>query len=93
MKQTLKAFILYRQYEWEDEPKYCIAGMDYSTSDPAYALVGQMDVEAEIPDNFDPRPQQVAALRSKKKEVQAELHEKIVQLDEQINKLLALPSA
>jgi len=44
----------------------------------------------EVPDNFDPRPGQVAALKAKKEKVQAEFSKRVMELDEQINSLLAL---
>jgi hypothetical protein len=48
------------------------------------------EFEVEVPDNFDPRPGQVAALEAKKKEIQAEFAAKVKQIEDQINSLLAI---
>jgi len=47
----------------------------------------------EVPDDFDPRPQQVAALEAAKQKARAEFQERITETDRQIQSLLAIEGA
>lgn len=90
MKTTIKAFLHYHKYDWQDNPTYEVFPNDMSTIGPQYVLIKKIDVEVEIPDNFDPRPQQVAALRKEKQNILSETNVKVANIDEQIQKLLCI---
>ena len=47
----------------------------------------------EVPDDFDPRPQQVAALEAAKQKARAEFQARITEIDRQIQSLLAIEGA
>lgn len=90
MKVTVKTFLHWQKYAWEDVASYVFFCSDMTKHSPDRALIREMEVEVEIPDNFNPAPQQIEALRSKKREVLAETEVKVQNLDEQIQRLLAI---
>lgn len=47
-------------------------------------------ITVEIPADFDPRPSMVKALEAQKEKARAEFAARVVELDRQINELLAL---
>lgn len=91
MKVTIKGYITYRKYSWDEKPTYTVYGFDPTNYiDADEVLLMEHDFEVEVPDNFDPRPGQIAALKAKKEKVQAEFSQRVKEIDEKINSLLAL---
>ena len=90
MKVKFKAYLTYQKYDWEDEPKCFYSYADLSANSTNYALVRVEEIEAEIPDDFDPRPQFVANLKAAKAEVLAKAHVQAENIEEQIQRLLCL---
>lgn len=91
MKVTVKAYTHQVQYPWQNEPEYALLSHPMRNVD-YYALVSETPVEVEvnIPDDFDPRPQQIAALEKQKRRLQAEFAQSVAKIDEQIKKYLAI---
>lgn len=89
MKVKIKGIIHWQCYEW-DEPKYALWSTDMSSAGPQYVPIQPHEFEVDIPDDFDPRPKQVEALRQKKKEVLAAAQEKVNNLEDQIQRLLCI---
>jgi len=91
MNIRIDGYITYTKYAWDDKPTY-----SFYTFDPTEhmgtetVVLMEHSFYVEVPDNFDPRPGQVAALKAKKEKVQAEFSKRVMELDEQINSLLAL---
>lgn len=48
------------------------------------------EIELEVPDNFDPRPQQIEVLQEKKQHAMAEYQKTITEIDHNISKLQAI---
>jgi len=90
MKVTIKGYITCQQYAWDDKPTFSFYSFDPTSYDSSTVKVMEHEFEVEVPDNFDPRPGQVAALEAKKKEIQAEFAAKVKQIEDQINSLLAI---
>ena len=90
MKVTIKGYITCQQYAWDDKPVFSFYSFDPTSYDTSTVKVMEHSFEVEVPDNFDPRPGQVAALKAKKEKVQAEFAAKVKEIDEQINSLLAI---
>lgn len=90
MKVTIKGYITCTQYAWDDKPSFSFYSFDPTGYDSSTVKVMEHEFEVEVPDNFDPRPGQVAALEAKKKEIQAEFAAKVKQIEDQINSLLAI---
>lgn len=56
-------------------------------------FVKEHTTTVEVPDDFDPRPQQVAALEAAKQKARADFQARITALDRQIQSLLAIEGA
>ena len=50
-------------------------------------------IETDIPDDFDPRPGMVKALREQRKAAEREFAAKVMEIDQRINSLLAIENA
>jgi hypothetical protein len=90
MKVTIKGYVTCTQYQWDDKPVFSFYCFDPTSYDASTVKVMTHEFEVEVPDNFDPRPGQVAALEAKKKEMQAEFSRRVMEIDEKINSLLAI---
>ena len=55
--------------------------------------VGQQEIEIDIPEDYDPRAQQIAALEALKQKVMADYHKSVMEINDRIGKLLALEAA
>ena len=56
-------------------------------------FVKEHTTTVEVPDDFDPRPQQVAALEAEKQKARAEFQKRITEIDRQIQSLMAIEGA
>lgn len=90
MKVTIKVFLHWHKYDWEEKPSYQLWRCDISDQGPEYVCLGEREVEVEVPDEFDPRPHQIASLRAAKSKVLAEAQVKANNIEEQIQRLLCL---
>lgn len=90
MKTTVKAYLHWHKYDWQDEATYQLDCADMTKVSPDYVLVREMFIEVEVPDNFDPTPKQIAALREKKQEILAAAHVQAENIEGQIQSLLSI---
>jgi hypothetical protein len=90
MKITIDGYVAYTKYAWDDKPTYSFFTFDPTVGGGDWVIVMNHSFEVEIPDNFDPRPGQVANLKTKKEKIQAEMTERITTIDKAINSLLAI---
>ena len=88
MKVSIKGYVTYSE-TWDNRPSYSFYTFD-PTDYSNLIIVMEHTFEVEVPDNFDPRPGQIAALKAQKEKVQAEFSKRVMELDEQINSLLAI---
>lgn len=58
-----------------------------------YVLAAPHTIEAEIPDDFDPRPGMVEALRKERQEAERAFAARVMEIDRRINSLLAIENA
>jgi hypothetical protein len=94
MKVTIKGFVVAQQHSWEEKPSFTFLGfnpvehnMDY------YTIVCAQSFEIDVPDDFDPRPQQIAALEKQKQDLRAKFSMAVKELDDRINSLLAIDNS
>ena len=89
MKIKLTAHIHYKKYSWEEKGEYQIwfARLD---DDDSRTYVGEQEVEVDIPDNYDPRAQQIAALEKYKQKVMADYQKMVTDINERISNLQAI---
>ena len=79
MKVTVKHYLTQVQWGWEPKPQYVL--YPFPMNGEQYAIVREMDVELDIPDDFDPRPQQIAALEEQRRKAKAD-HEALMNMIE-----------
>ena len=94
-KHTIKGWLYYKaasKFSKTGEPAIVFLPFDpkYATADMWGVPVREHSIEVEIPDDFDPRPQQVAALDKQIAQVRAEFTARINELQEQKQRLLAI---
>ena len=88
MKVTIEGFIHYRKQAWMDSGSYSFMPCDMTEC--GYVNVMPHEIEVEVPDDFDPRPHQVAALIAEKQKARADFLKRVTEIDRQIQSLLAI---
>jgi hypothetical protein len=89
MKIKITVHIHHQKYEWENEGQYLVYSC--KLDDTHYrAYVCEQKIEIEVPNDFDPRAQQIAALEDEKKRVMAEYQMSVKRIQDRINKLQAI---
>ena len=89
LKIKATAHIHYAKWDWKDEVRYLVC--PYKLEDTtAIAYIGEHEIEFEVPDDFDPRARQIAALEKKKQKAMADYQKTVTEINEQISKLQAL---
>jgi hypothetical protein len=92
-KKTISGFIVYRTAEyWDDEDRYVFRNVRPEGTDREVTVFPH-SFEVDVPDNFDPRPQQLAALDEKIASVRAEFTARITELQEQKARLLCIENS
>ncbi len=86
MKVTIKGFV--HLYSWGE---YCVYTADVSSE--TCVLVGPVEFEYEVPDDFDPVKNQVATLEARIAEVEAEAKAKTSVLRDRIASLLCIENS
>lgn len=89
MKIKLTAHIHFIKYSWEEEGEFQIFSCKISDAEHR-SYVGEQEVEVEVPDNYDPRAQQIAALEAQRKRVMADYQKMVTEINEKISNLQAL---
>jgi hypothetical protein len=91
MKMKINAFLHYHKSDWSNVATYRLHWSDVTgVLGPEYVMIREQEFEVEIPDDFDPRPIQIATLRAEREKIVAECEAKKQNLDEQIMRLLAI---
>ena len=89
MKIKIKIYIHYQKYEWENEGEYLV--YSYKFDDTNYrAYICEQEIEIEVPANYDPRAQQIAALIKQKEKAMADYQNTVSEINDRISKLQAL---
>ena len=89
MKIKIKVHIHHQKYEWEDKGQYLVYSHKFDDTDYR-AHICEQEIEVEVPDDFDPRAQQIAALEKQKQKVMAEYQKTVTEINDRISKLQAL---
>jgi len=92
MKIKTIAHIHFQKYSWEEKGEYRVASFKLDDNENR-TYVGEQEIEIDIPEDYDPRAQQVAALEALKQKVMADYHKSVMEINDRINKLLALEAA
>lgn len=87
MKKTIKCYLSFNTSKYNQG--FGVSDLDFSSLGD-HIFVTTLDVEFEVPDDFDPRPAQIKALQEKQKEAAAAFHAMTVENTRLINELQAL---
>ncbi len=88
---TIKGFIHYYKSEWRDQATYSFYEADMSSTRGFGVVVMPHEFTIDVPADFDPTPQMIAALENEKAKARKEFNDRIAQLNDEITKLQALP--
>jgi hypothetical protein len=95
-KHIIKGFVFFEQdaslkdCEWY---RPCVGFSMYAPNPELYpdrVLVHEHEFEVEVPDDFNPIPQQVAALEEQKRLMRVKLADELAKIDEKISKLTCI---
>lgn len=93
MKLTLQIeLLLHARENWKGNIEYCAYQTDMSgtTGFGFVAAKTTIDVDFEIPDDFNLNVETVNALRKQQKSIQAEAQMKLTQIEDSIQRLLCI---
>jgi hypothetical protein len=91
MKVKLTGHVVYVKYPWDTEGKYVLMAAPLGGHDPSYTDVGvSVEVEVDIPPEFNPALMQLKALHKQKQELIKKFDESVARVNEQISKLQAI---
>lgn len=93
-KHLINGFVVYRTASYYTEEER----IHWTRHDPREnefmrtkeVVICEQAIEVEAPDDFDPRPTMIEALRAEQQKVRAEMAARIKQIDDRINSLLAI---
>jgi len=89
MKVKTTAHIYYCKFDWDAKGRFEI--LSFKADDDNYrTYIGQEEIEIEVPDDYDPRAQQIAALEKQKQKVMADYQKTVTGINDRISKLQAL---
>jgi len=89
MKLKTTVHIHFKKYPWEEQGQFVVFAYKMDQVDH-YTYVGEQEIEIEIPDNYDPTVQQIAALQDQKQKVADDFHKTVAEINERISKLQAI---
>ena len=89
MKIKTTIYVYYQKYDWEDKGSYQVFPFK-ANYDESRTFVCEQEVEIEVPDNYDPRPQKIAALEAQKQKAMSDYNDTVMDINNRISKLQAL---
>lgn len=89
MKVKVTAHVYHCQYSWETTGSYQIMYVKIDDCEHR-TYVGEQEIEIEVPDDYDPRAQKIAALEKHKQKIMADYQKTVTEINERISKLQAL---
>jgi hypothetical protein len=89
MKTVIKMNVYFRKYSYDKAGAF--VAYSFRTPDTAnLTLVCEQDIEFDVPENYDPTAQKIAALQARKAKAQEDFNNSVFQINELISKLQAL---
>ena len=89
MKVKTTIHIYYATYPWQEAPEYQVMYVKLA-DDERRTYICSQEIEIEVPDDYDPTAQKLAALQKEKQKAQEEFAKKVANINERISKLQAL---
>ena len=89
MKITETLHIHMTKYPWDSTPAYTVINGKLDDTDYRTYICSQ-EVELEIPDDYDPRAQKIAALREQQTKAAADYQKTVTEIQRRISELQAI---
>lgn len=89
MKVKTTIHIYYSQFQWQEKGDYTVFSCKLEDNEHR-TYIGDQEIEIDVPDNYDPRAQKIAALEKHKQKVMADYQMTVDQINDRISKLQAL---
>jgi len=89
MKVKTIVHIHYNQYSWENKGDYTVYSCKLDDTEHR-TYVGAQEIEIDVPDDYDPRAQKIAALEAHKQKVMADFQKTMTEINTRISKLQAI---
>jgi hypothetical protein len=90
IKTTINIF--YTQYAWEEKGTYEVLSFKPEDSDQR-TYIGSQEIEINVPDSYDPRAKQIAALQAQKLKIMADYQKTVTEINARISELQAIECA
>jgi predicted DNA binding CopG/RHH family protein len=89
MKVKTTIHIYFNQYAWENKGDYTVFSCKLEDTE-SRTYVGEQKIEIDVPEDYDPRAQKIAALEQYKQKVMADYHKTVTDINVRISNLQAL---
>ena len=89
MKIKTTIYIHYAKWDWDERGTFEIFIFKADDNDHR-TFVCEQEIEIEVPDNYDPRAQQIAALEKQRQKIMADYQKSVTEINERIGKLQAI---
>ena len=89
MKIKITAHIYYNKDVWDEKGRFEVFTFKFDDCDYR-TYVCEQEIEIEVPDNYDPRAQQIEALEKEKQKVMADYQKTVTEINNRINNLKAI---
>lgn len=94
MKKIINGHVYWHHTKYMEAPAYMFDMFDMRTwseqSRDGRVHIKEHSFEVDVPDDFDPRPQQIAVLEAEKVRIRTEMARRVKELDDRIQSLLAI---
>lgn len=91
MIKTVKHYLVATKWDWEKEFTFALQSCPpiEASNNQRYVdvLIREMDIDLDIPDDFDPRPAQIAALEAQRQKARADFELLMNTIDGKIQSL------
>ena len=91
---TTKMYVFWRKSDYTGEEEFGLIAWDFRTWDAnsrgGRVFVKEIEVTFDVPDDFNPVPEQLAILEAAKQKARAEFQARVTEIDRQIQSLLAI---
>ena len=89
MKIKTEINIYFCKFAWEEVGKFLPFAFPVEPCE-YYTFVCKQEIEMDVPDNYDPRAQQIASLEAQKTKAMADYQKSVTDINDRISKLQAL---
>jgi len=89
MKIQTTIYVYYQKYDWDNDGSYQVYSFKVNDDDTR-TFVCEQEIEVEVPDNYDPTAQMIAALETQKEKAMLDYNKTVMEINIRIGKLQAL---